>query len=158
MLNRRSGTDEEVSVLGSQAVGPLIEIFHEIDANWEMEAACLRSVVSMLGVLGGDRAAAFLADLYRRSETTDKTMQAAAAAALARTDHETGLSLVLPLLETGDTRLRKAVVTGLLSSRRPEVLQRVRECARTDPEEAIRRHARFAVEAIENRLKSPPPG
>lgn len=148
LLLRRFYTDDDVRALGPEAVPAVIALLAETGE----EAARRRlALVAMLGVLDGPEAVRVLADLFRGAAGVDETLQVAAAEALARTDRPEALAVVLPLMDGDEKRLRKAVLTGLAGSVRPEVLERVRQAA-SDPDEVVRRHAEEAVAAIEARL------
>ncbi|MCZ7627054.1 MAG: hypothetical protein C3F12_08730 [Candidatus Methylomirabilota bacterium] len=150
LINQRFFTDEEVLGLGPEAVPALIALFDEIVSN-EMGTQ-RQAIVHMLGLLDGDQAVEFLKVLYHQLAGQDETLQIAVLSALARTDHEAALALVLPLLETGEKRVRKNAIVGLRHTRRPVVLDKVKKCAQSDPDPSLRRYAEGIAAEIEEHL------
>jgi HEAT repeat protein len=149
LVRSRFYTDDDVRRLGREAVPAIASLLAESGEEAEMNRYPL---VHMLGVLDGPEAVAVLAGLFREAEGRDETLQVAAAEALARTDRPEALEIVLPALAEGGKRLRKNVVAGLADSARPEVLERVRLAAASDPDDAVRARADEAARAIADRL------
>jgi hypothetical protein len=150
LLGRRSYTDDELRALGAAAIPALIAMYAE--ASGDEGEHRRRQIIRMLGVLDGPEAVAFLAKAFREAAGTNETLAVAAADALARTDHESALAVVLPLLDSGDERIRRIVVNALGGSLRPQVLERVRALARTDPDDAVREQAELSARSIEQHL------
>jgi hypothetical protein len=150
LINRRYFTDEDVLALGKKAVLPLIALFDEV-VNDEMDTQ-RQTIIYMLGLLNGNKSVAFLTTLYSQFAGKNDTLQMAVLSALARTDHESALKLVLPLLETGDKRTRKNVIVGLRHSKRAEVLEKVQQCAQSDSELSLRGYAERVAAEIEAQL------
>jgi HEAT repeat protein len=150
LLRKRLYTDDEIRALGRDAVPDVVALLAA--PGEEIGGGERLALVHMLGVLGGAQAVAALAGIFRDAAGRDETLQVAAAEALARTGDPAALALVLPLLDSGEKRLRKNVLTGLAATDRPEVLARVRVAAEADADDAVRREALDAVRAIEERL------
>ena len=145
LINRRYFTDEDVLALGQEAVLPLIALFDEAVID-EMDTQ-RQTIIYMLGLLDGEQSVAFLTALYSQFAGKNETLHMAVVSALARTDHESALKLVLPLLENDDKRTRKNAIVGLRHSKRPEVLDKVKQCAQSDLEPSLRHYAeRVAAE------------
>lgn len=150
LLNQRLFTDEDVLALGAEAIPDLIGLFDE--AVSDETGMQQQAIIHMLGLLDGDQAVEFLKSLYQRVAGTDETLQMAALSALARTDHEAALTLVLPLLETGQKRERKNIIVNLRGTRQQEVLAEIKKCARLDPDPSIRRYAQRVADEIDRRM------
>lgn len=150
LLRRRFYTDDDVRALGTAAVPHVVELYRELRRGegdtWRL------ALLAMLGVLDGDEGVAFLRGELAGAAGVDETTEIAAAEALARTDHPDALAVVLPLLETGEKRMRRNVLAGLAGSVRAEVQARVRLAAGQDPDEAVREKAAEAARAIEARM------
>lgn len=150
MLNRQFVTDEEVLALGPEAVPTLIELFGEVlHDNMGIKR---QAIIHMLGLLDGDQAVDFLKSLYQQLADQDETLKMELLSALARTDHPAALEMILPLLETGDKRSRKNIITGLRGSRRAQVLAAIRKSEQSDPDESLREYATRIAAEIETRL------
>jgi HEAT repeat protein len=150
LINQRVFTDEEVLALGPESVPALIALFDEIVSD-EMGTQ-RQTIVHMLGLLDGDQGVEFLKVLYHQLTGEDETLQMSVLSALARTDHVAALALVLPLLETGEKRARKNAIVGLRHTRRPEVLDKVKKSARSDPDPSLRRYSERVAAEIEEHM------
>lgn len=139
LINQRYFTDADILALGQEAVLPLITLFDELVID-EMGTQ-RQAIIYMLGVLDGEASVNFLTALYPQLAGENETLQMAVVSALARTDHESALALVLSLLDTGDKRTRKNAIVGLRYSKRPEVLDKVKLCAQWDAEPSLRHYA-----------------
>ena len=138
-------TDEKILALGSEAVPDLIILFDDIKDD--EEGVFQQAVIHMLGLLNGDQAVEFMKSLYHQVKDEDENLEMATLSALARTDNEAALELLLPLLQTGKKRVRKNLIVGLRGTRRDFVLTEIRKSASSDPDPSIRRYAeRVAVE------------